>query len=214
MEKFILHWGDMGGQWGVNRSVAQIHALLYLSDRPLTAEAIAETLGMARSNVSNSLRELLAWKLVRRAPLLGDRRDHYEAETDLWEMVTRIAQGRKEREIDPAAAALRACLAEAEGDTRISPVARRRLAEMEGFVATVDRWYDQMLAIPAPKIMALMRMGSRVASLVGLGRRETQGAVGGARWRNRRRKRRKGRTSLRRARFRPSRNLATFASGP
>src|SRR5215210_1774107 len=145
VEKFILHWGDMGGQWGVNRSVAQIHALLYLSDRPMTAEAIADTLGMARSNVSNSLRELLAWKLIRRAPLLGDRRDHYEAETDLWEMVTRIAQGRKEREIDPAAAALRACLAEAEGDRRISPAARARLAEMESFIATVNRWYEQMM---------------------------------------------------------------------
>jgi DNA-binding transcriptional regulator GbsR (MarR family) len=167
VEKFILHWGDMGGQWGVNRSVAQIHALLYLSEEPLTAEAIADTLGMARSNVSNSLRELLTWKLIRRAPLLGERRDHYEAETDLWEMVTRIAQGRKERELDPAAAALRACLAEAEGDRRISPVARRRLAEMESFVATVDRWYEQMLSVPAPKIMALMRMGSKVASLVG-----------------------------------------------
>src|SRR3954470_8024866 len=98
VERFILHWGDMGGQWGVNRSVAQIHALLYLSDRPLPAEELAETLGIARSNVSNSLRELLGWKLVRRVPVMGDRRDHYEAETDLWEMVTRIAQGRKERE--------------------------------------------------------------------------------------------------------------------
>jgi DNA-binding transcriptional regulator GbsR (MarR family) len=108
VEQFILHWGDMGNQWGVNRSVAQIHALLYLSERPLTAEEIADTLGMARSNVSNSLRELTSWKLIRRVPVLGDRRDHFEAETDLWEMVTRIAQGRKEREIDPAAAALRA----------------------------------------------------------------------------------------------------------
>src|ERR1700753_4362266 len=90
VERFILHWGDMGGQWGVNRSVAQIHALLYLSERPLTAEDIAEALGMARSNVSNSLRELTAWKLVRRAPVLGDRRDHFEAEADLWQMVTRI----------------------------------------------------------------------------------------------------------------------------
>src|SRR3954447_22814064 len=96
VERFILHWGDLGGQWGVNRSVAQIHALLYLSDQPLTAEEIAETLGMARSNVSNSLKELAGWKLVRRVPVFGDRRDHYEAETDLWEMVTRIAQGRKE----------------------------------------------------------------------------------------------------------------------
>ncbi len=167
VERFILHWGDMGGQWGVNRSVAQIHALLYLSERPLTAEEIADTLGMARSNASTSLRELLNWKLIRRVPMLGDRRDHYEAETDLWEMVTRIAQGRKEREIDPAAAALRFCLAEAEGDRRISPTARARLAEMEAFIATVNRWYEQMMSVPAPKIMALMRMGSKVAGLVG-----------------------------------------------
>src|SRR4051812_36746896 len=121
VEHFVLRWGDMGGQWGVNRSVAQIHALLYLSDRPLTAENIADTLGMARSNVSNSLKELAGWKLIRRVPLFGDRRDHFEAETDLWEMVTRIAQGRKEREIDPAAAALRACLVDAEGDRRGGP---------------------------------------------------------------------------------------------
>jgi DNA-binding transcriptional regulator GbsR (MarR family) len=170
VEKFVLHWGDMGGQWGVNRSVAQIHALLFLSEQPLTAEEIAETLGIARSNVSNSLRELVAWKLIRRAPIFGDRRDHYEAETDIWQMVTRIAQGRKEREIDPAAAALRACRAEAEGDPHISPVARRRLAEMEEFVATLNRWYDQMLGVPAPKIMALIRMGAKVVNLLSFGR--------------------------------------------
>jgi DNA-binding transcriptional regulator GbsR (MarR family) len=172
VERFILHWGDLGGQWGVNRSVAQIQALLYLSERPLTAEEIAETLGLARSNVSNSLKELLGWKLIRRVPLLGDRRDHYEAETDLWEMVTRIAQGRKEREIDPAAAALRACLAAAEGDARVSPVARKRLAEMSQFMEIVDRWYDQMIQVPAPKIMALMRMGARVANFLNFGRKD------------------------------------------
>jgi len=174
VERFVLHWGDMGGQWGVNRSVAQIHALLYLSDRPLTAEEIAETLGMARSNVSNSLKELGGWKLVRRVPMLGDRRDHFEAESDLWEMVTRIAQGRKAREIDPAAAALRACRAEAEGDPQVSPVARKRLAEMEEFVGTLSRWYDQMLGVPAPKIMALIRMGSRVVTLLSFGRAGTR----------------------------------------
>ena len=172
VEKFVLQWGDMGGQWGVNRSVAQIHALLYLSDRPLTAEHIAETLGIARSNVSTSLKELQGWKLVRRVPMLGDRRDHFEAETDLWEMVTRIAQGRKEREIDPAAAALRACRAEAEGDRRVSATARKRLAEMDDFLTTMSRWYDQMLAVPAPKLMALVRMGSKVVNFLGLGRRE------------------------------------------
>src|SRR5215213_92722 len=86
VEKFILHWGDMGGQWGVNRSVSQIQALLYLSERPLTAEDIADSLGLARSNVSNSIRELMARDLIRRVPMKGDRRDHFEAETDLWEI--------------------------------------------------------------------------------------------------------------------------------
>ncbi|HEX9932233.1 MAG TPA: MarR family transcriptional regulator [Allosphingosinicella sp.] len=170
VERFVLQWGDMGGQWGVNRSVAQIHALLYLSDRPLTAEDIAETLGIARSNVSTSIRELQGWKLVRRVPMLGDRRDHFEAETDLWEMVTRIAQGRKEREIDPAAAALRACRTDAQDDPRISSTAKKRLAEMDDFVTTLSRWYDQMLDVPPSKLMALVRMGSKIASVVGFGR--------------------------------------------
>src|ERR1700722_18880030 len=114
VERFILHWGDMGDQWGVNRSVSQIHGLLYLAEAPMTAEDIADRLGMARSNVSNSIKELLAWNLIRRVPILGDRRDHFEAETDIWEMVARIAAGRKEREFDPALKALRACVAEAE----------------------------------------------------------------------------------------------------
>ena len=171
VERFVLHWGDMGNQWGVNRSVAQIHALLFLSERPLTAEEIAETLGMARSNVSNSLKELIGWKLVRRVPVMGDRRDHFEAETDLLAMVTRIAQGRKEREIDPAAAALRACMAEAEGDPRVSAIARARLAEMQRFVETLNRWYDQMLGVPPAKIMALVRMGSKVVNFLSIGRK-------------------------------------------
>ena len=94
VERFILHWGDMGDEWGVNRSVSQIHGLLYLSDRPLTAEDIAASLGIARSNVSNSLKELLAWNLIRRVPIAGDRRDHYEAETDVWEIAARVVEGR------------------------------------------------------------------------------------------------------------------------
>src|SRR5712691_4863547 len=95
VERFVLHWGDLGGRWGVNRSVSQIHALLYLSDRPLTAEDIADLLGLARSNVSNSIKELLAWNLIRRVPIKGDRRDHFEAETDIWEMFMRISAGLK-----------------------------------------------------------------------------------------------------------------------
>lgn len=175
VQRFILHWGDMGGQWGVNRSVAQIHALLYLSERPLTAEDIAEALHIARSNVSNSLKELLAWKLIRRVPVMGDRRDHFEAETDIWDMVTRIAQGRKERELDPAAEALRACMAEAEGDRRISPVAINRLKEMLDFVDTVNRWYDQMLRVPKGKLVALIKMGSKVVRILVPGGKKESG---------------------------------------
>lgn len=170
VEQFVLRWGDMGGQWGVNRSVAQIQALLYLSDRPLTAEDIAETLGMARSNVSNSIRELLGWKLIRRVPVLGDRRDHYEAEADLWQIMTHIARGRKEREIDPAVAALRHVLETAEDDRQISPTARARLKEMQGFLGTLDTWFSQMVTVPPATIMALMKLGTRVVSLVSLGR--------------------------------------------
>src|SRR3954469_19777696 len=116
VERFILHWGDMGSQWGVNRSVSQIHALLYLSERPLTAEDIAARLGLARSNVSTSIRELMSWNLIRRVPVKGDRREHFEAESDLWEIAMRIAAVRKERELDPAVAALRTCVAEAGED--------------------------------------------------------------------------------------------------
>src|SRR3954453_20612736 len=97
VERFVLHWGDMGSEWGVNRSVSQIHALLYLSERPLTADEIAERLGLARSNVSASIKELLAWSLIRRVPVRGDRRDHFEAETDIWEVAARIAARRKGR---------------------------------------------------------------------------------------------------------------------
>ncbi|HZB55291.1 MAG TPA: MarR family transcriptional regulator [Reyranella sp.] len=170
VEQFVLRWGDMGGQWGVNRSVAQIQALLYLSERPLTAEDIAETLGMARSNVSNSIRELLGWKLIRRVPVLGDRRDHYEAEADLWQIMTHIARGRKEREIDPAVAALRHVLETADGDPLISPTARARLKEMQGFLGTLDTWFSQMVTVPPATLMALMKLGTRVVSLVSLGR--------------------------------------------
>lgn len=170
VEQFVLRWGDLGGQWGVNRSVAQIQALLYLAEKPLPAEDIAEALGMARSNVSNSLKELLSWKLIRRVPVLGDRRDHYEAEANLWEILTRIAQGRKEREIDPAVAALRQVLALADGDPRITKTALARLHEMNSFVATLDDWFGQMLAVPPQTLMSLIKMGSRVVALLGLGR--------------------------------------------
>jgi DNA-binding transcriptional regulator GbsR (MarR family) len=162
IRRFVLHWGNMGDRWGVNRSVSQVHALLYVSSQPLTAETIAATLGMARSNVSTSLRELMAWQLIRRVPVLGDRRDHFEAETDLWTMVNRIAAGRKARELDPALAALRECLAEAQGDRSVDAAAAQRLTDMLAFVERLSRWYEQMLSLPRTQIAALMKLGTGI----------------------------------------------------
>lgn len=173
VEAFVLRWGDLGGQWGVNRSVAQIQALLLLSERPLTAEDIADKLGMARSNVSNSIKELLNWKLVVRVPVLGDRRDHFVAETDMWQMASKVAQGRKEREIDPMVAAIHAAMAQAD-DPRISPEVRARLDNMNSFITTVDTWYNQMIHVPPQQIMRLIRLGAKVVSLLNfVGRKDT-----------------------------------------
>ncbi len=166
VEQFILYWGDMGGQWGVNRSVAQIHALLFLSTSPMNAEQISDALGIARSNVSNSLKELAGWKLIRRVPIAGDRREHFEAEVDVWEMAMRIAQGRKEREIDPAAAALQECVAKAEVDQSMNPEVLKRLRDMQAFLNTTTRWYDQMLGVPKVQLMRLIGMGDKVLKLL------------------------------------------------
>ena len=166
LERFVLHWGEMGGQWGVNRSVSQIHALLYASERPLSSEEIAAALGIARSNVSNSLRELLAWGIIRSIPVRGDRRTFYEAETDPWTLVSRIAAGRKARELDPAAAALRQCLETAHGDAAVSPIVERRLRAMLDFVERTSRWYEQMMQLPATQVAALMKLGGGIVRLL------------------------------------------------
>jgi DNA-binding transcriptional regulator GbsR (MarR family) len=169
VQRFVLHWGNLGDRWGVNRSVSQIHALLYVAERPLTAEEIADTLGIARSNVSVSLRELMTWELVRAVPVLRDRRTFYVAETDLWTLVARIAAGRKARELDPAAEALRECIGAAQGDPAVSQVAARRLAEMLDFVERTSRWYDQMIRLPRAQITALMKLGAGVVRLLDRG---------------------------------------------
>lgn len=171
VERFVLHWGDLGGTWGVNRTVAQIHALLYMSERPLNAEDIQQQLGVARSNVSNSLKELLGFKLVRRYPIPGDRRDHFIAETDVWQVARHIAAARKAREIDPALATLEECLAAAAGDAKVSDEQIKRLREMHEFTATMDRWYDKMSSLPSSTLSRLVAMGDAVVKVLNLGRK-------------------------------------------
>src|ERR1700756_2396348 len=146
-QKFILHWGEMGTRWGINRTVAQIHALLYISPKPLNAEEIAETLSVARSNVSNSLKELQGWGIVKMVHVLGDKRDHFETMKDVWEMFRMVLDERKRREIDPTLAILRECLAEADHEK--DAFTRTRLGELRDFFETTTGWYEQARRWPA-----------------------------------------------------------------
>jgi DNA-binding transcriptional regulator GbsR (MarR family) len=181
--RFILHWGNLGASWGVNRSIAQIHALLLLAEAPMPADAIADSLGLARSNVSNSLKDLVQWGLVRRAPVAGDRRDHFIAEGDIWEMGARIAALRKAREIDPAAEVLRDTLAEAREGLGASPGARRRLEELQELIGLLDGFYEQVSRLPKAKVLPALRLGAKAIELLSpfLGGRESAPAAPPAR---------------------------------
>ncbi|WP_459873561.1 GbsR/MarR family transcriptional regulator [Endothiovibrio diazotrophicus] len=165
-EKFVLHWGEMGSRWGVNRTVAQIHALLYLSPEPLNAEEITHTLGVARSNVSNSLKELQGWGLVKTVHVLGDRRDHFESLKDPWDLFLTIVEERKRREIDPTLTVLRQCVMEGGGKRGAEREVQERIEAVLGFVEGLTGWYEQMKRLPRPVLMKLMKMGGKVAKLM------------------------------------------------
>ena len=168
-EKFILHWGEMGTKWGINRTVAQIHALLYIAPDPVNAELIAETLKVARSNVSNSLRELQGWGIVKTVHVLGDRRDHFESMKDPWEMFRLVLDERKRREIDPTMALLKQCLDELATDKKGDPLTRERLEALHGFFRVTTGWYEGVSRWPTAVLVKFMKMGDRVIKLLGLG---------------------------------------------
>jgi DNA-binding transcriptional regulator GbsR (MarR family) len=161
----VLHWGEMGARWGVSRTVAQIHALLYLLGRPLHAEAIAAHLQVARSNVSGSLRELQNWGLVRVVHLAGDRRDHFLAEQDPWELARIVARERKAREIDPTLAFLRGCVT-AKEFAREDPGMQKRLRDMLALLEAGAAWGDDLLKLDTGVLRKLLRLGARVQALL------------------------------------------------
>lgn len=167
-EKFILHWGEMGARWGINRTVAQIHALVYIAPEPLHAEEIAETLGVARSNVSNSIKELQGWGIVKVVHKMGDRRDHFESMKDVWEMFRVVLDERKKREIDPALGMLRECLAEIEAQKERDTGTEERLKALRDFFETTAGWYAQARQWPTSTLVKFMRMGDKVLRLTGL----------------------------------------------
>ena len=166
-ERFIVTWGEMGAKWGINRTVAQIHALLFLSPRPLNAEEIAATLGVARSNVSTSLRELQGWGIVRVAHILGDRRDHFESMKDVWEMFRIIVDERKKREADPVLTMLRDAAAEAKRPGAADAYTRERLADMLQFFELMITWAEQTRKLPTAAVIRLVKMGDRLGRLLG-----------------------------------------------
>ena len=168
-QKFILHWGEMGTRWGINRTVAQIHALLFVSPKPLHAEDITLTLNVARSNVSNSLKELQGWGIVKRVHVLGDSRDHFESMKEVWEMFRVVLDERKKREIDPTVALLRECVAEAHKDKETDEYTEQKLRELADFFETTTAWYAQIRQWPTGALTKFVKAGDKIRKLLGIG---------------------------------------------
>ena len=166
VEKYVLHWGEMGTRWGTNRTVAQIQALLYLSPEPLRADQIVDALSVARSNVSTSIRELQSYQLVRMTHVLGDRRDYFESLHDVWELFRVIIEQRKQRELNPTLSMLRTAAEEVELEKETDPVTKERIRNMLVFVETTSDWYEQISDIPSSTLTKLMKLGRSITKLV------------------------------------------------
>jgi DNA-binding transcriptional regulator GbsR (MarR family) len=163
-KRFLLHWGEMGTKWGINRTVAQVHALLYISPRPLDAEEITNTLAVARSNVSGSLRELQGWGIVKMVHVMNDRRDHFEALKEPWEMFRLVLDERKKREIDPTLAMLREAVEEMKGSK--DEFTRERLEALRDFFETTTNWYNIVRQWPTATLIRFLKLGDKVLKLL------------------------------------------------
>lgn len=165
--KFIVHWGELGTRWGINRTVAQVHALLYLAAKPLDVAEICEQLEIARSNAGNSLRELKGWGVVRTVHVLGDRREHFEAIVDVWQMFSTLVEGRKRREIDPTLAVLRECAEEADASTRVADRhVRTRIRSMLELFETLTPLVDEFLRVPPATLRGIAGLRGRLHSIL------------------------------------------------
>ena len=163
--RFVMHWGEMGARWGVNRTVAQIHALLFLSTEPLSADRIAEVLVVARSNVSTSLRELQNLHLVRVVHKVGDRRDLFEGGHDVWDLFRTIVRERKAREFDPTVAVLREIVAD-PAFTGEGEETRRRIRDTLGLMDALGTWGEEMLRLDPSVLMKIMKLGAKIQKLM------------------------------------------------
>src|SRR5271165_4084649 len=166
-QKFILHWGEMGTRWGINRTVAQVHALLFLSPVPVPADEISTTLAVARSNVSTCLRELQGWGIVRVVHVLGDRRDHFESLKDVWEIFRIVSEERKRREIDPTLRVLAECVQEVKSGGQGDAYTRERLESMLEFLTTMSALFDEVLRMPMGALKGVGKLRGKVITLLG-----------------------------------------------
>lgn len=166
VQKYVLHWGEMGTRWGTNRTVAQIQALLYLSPNPLRADEIVDSLSVARSNVSTSIRELQSYGLVKMTHVLGDRRDYFESIYDVWDLFRAIIEQRKQRELNPTLSMLRNCAAEVDKEKQTDDVTKERIRNMLKFFETTSNWYEQVQEIPTPKLQKIMKLGSGITKVI------------------------------------------------
>ena len=170
-KQFILHWGEMGTRWGVNRTVAQVHALLYLSPESLTAEDIAETLSVARSNVSTSLKELQNWNLVQVDNRIGDRRDFFHTSSDVWALFLTVVEQRVEREILPTLAMLQRLAVEARTERPAQPAVTARITAMQVFLEELHGWYAQIKKLPPATLHSIISIGSGITRFIPKSRR-------------------------------------------
>ena len=173
IEKFVLHFGEMGGRWGVNRTVGQIYALLFLSDRPLNAEEITDAPGVSRSNVSMGMKELEGWRLVRKRHLPGDRREFFEAPDDVWQIVRTLAEERRKREVDPTLSLLRDVLMDTPG-TAEERHAQARMRQMHDMIELLVGWADDVQRLDNDSLRQLLALGAGVSKLL-----DIKGKIGG-----------------------------------
>jgi DNA-binding transcriptional regulator GbsR (MarR family) len=167
IEKFVLHFGEMGGRWGVNRTVGQIYALLFLSGRPLNAEEITELLGMSRSNVSMGMKELESWRLVRKRHLASDRRDYFETPDDVWQIIRTLAEERRRREIDPTISMLRDILMDTPA-TAEERHAQDKMRQMHDVIELLVGWADDVQKLDNHRLRQLLALGAGVSKVLEL----------------------------------------------
>lgn len=179
-QRFVMHFGEMGSRWGINRTVGQIYALLYVSSKPLNADEVGEALGFSRSNVSMGLKELQSWNLVRFIHQPNDRREYFQAPEDMWAIFRTLAAERRKREIDPTLSMLRDALME-QPSVAADIHAQARMRQMHGFIDLMTNWLDDVLKMDSSTLTSLMRMGSKVQKLLDIKGRVKEALTGNSR---------------------------------